>query len=62
MNDRNSDEDIFIPQKSLIERTGHRDIRSLQKYERPDIKTKIEISKSLDCGVIAGAAKKKTAV
>jgi hypothetical protein len=23
----------------------------LQKYERPDIKTKIEISKSFDCGV-----------
>jgi hypothetical protein len=61
MNDTNSDEDIFIPQKFVMERTGHRDIRSFQKYERPVIKTKIEISKYLDCGV-AGAALKKTAV
>ena len=52
MNDTNSDEDI--PQKFVMERTGHRDIRSLQKYERPDIKTKTEISKSLDCGVSRG--------
>ena len=37
--------------KVRLERTGHRDIRSLQKYERPDIKTKTEISKYLDCGV-----------
>ena len=56
MNDTNSDEDIFIPQKFVMERTGHRDIRSLQKYERPDIKTKIEISKYLDCGVSRGCS------
>jgi hypothetical protein len=59
MNDTNSDEDI--PQKFVMERTGHRDIRSLQKYERPDIKTKIEISKSLIVA-LARAANKKTAV
>jgi hypothetical protein len=40
MNDTNSDEDI--PQKFVMGRTGHRDIRSLQKYERPDIKKKLK--------------------
>lgn len=39
-----------IPQKYVMERTGHRDVRSLQRYERPDIKTKIGISKCLDGG------------
>jgi hypothetical protein len=60
MNDTNSDEDIFIPQRFVMERTGHRDIRSLQKYERPDIKTKIEIS-NIWIVALAGAALKKTA-
>lgn len=32
-----------------MERTGHRDIRSLQRYQRPDVSTKIEISKALNC-------------
>ena len=32
-----------------MERTGHRDIRSLQRYERPDVSNKIEISKALNC-------------
>ena len=32
-----------------MERTGHRDTRSLQKYQRPDFSTKIEISKALNC-------------
>ena len=41
-----------------MERNGHRDIRSLQKYERPDIKTKFEISKTLDCGVSRGYKEK----
>ena len=39
-----------------------RDIRSLQKYERPDIKTKIDISKSLDCGVSRGCKEKDSSV
>jgi hypothetical protein len=34
----------------------------LQKYERPDIKTKIEISKSLDCGVNRGCKEKDSSV
>ena len=33
-----------------MERTGHRDVRSLQKYERPDESTKVAISKALECG------------
>ena len=32
-----------------MERTGHRDMRSLQRYQRPDVSTKIEISKALNC-------------
>jgi hypothetical protein len=62
MNDTNSDEDMFITQKFVMERTGRRDIRSLQKYERPDIKTKIEISKSLDCGVSRCCKEKDSSV
>ena len=38
-----------------MERTGHHDVRSLQGYERPDIKTKVAVStsmtKCLDGGV-----------
>lgn len=41
-----------LPQKYIMERTGHRDVRSLQKYERPDIQTKIGFCKSLDCGAV----------
>ena len=32
-----------------MERTGHRDIRSLQRYQRPDVSPKIEISEALNC-------------
>ena len=37
-----------------MERTEHRDVRSLQKYERPDVLTKEVISKSLYCGSYFG--------
>ena len=30
-----------ISDKLIMERTGHRDIRSLQMYQRPDVSTKI---------------------
>jgi hypothetical protein len=61
MNDTNSDKDIFIQQKFVMERTGHRDIRSLPKYERPDIKTKMKYQ-NIWIVALAGAALKKTAV
>ena len=38
-----------ISDKLIMERTSHRDIRSLQRYQRPDVSTKIEISKALNC-------------
>lgn len=38
-----------IPEKFVMERTGHRDVRSLQKYQRPEVLTKVEISKAFDC-------------
>ena len=38
-----------ISDKLFMERTGHRDIRSLQRYQRPDVSTKIEVSKALNC-------------
>ena len=38
-----------ISDKLIMERTGHRDMRSLQRYQRPDVSTKIEISKALNC-------------
>ena len=38
-----------ISDKLIMERTGHRDIRSLQRYQRPDVSTKIDISKALNC-------------
>ena len=38
-----------ISEELIMERTGHRDIRSLQRYQRPDVSTKIEISKALNC-------------
>ena len=31
-----------------MERTGHRDVRSLQKYQRPSIEYKVEMSKAFD--------------
>ena len=38
-----------ISDKLIMERTGHQDIRSLERYQRPDVSTKIEISKALNC-------------
>ena len=38
-----------IPDKFKMERTEPRDVRSLQKYQRPDTSSKIEISKKFDC-------------
>ena len=35
-----------ISDKLIMERMGHRDIRSLQRCERPDVSTKIEIYKA----------------
>ena len=40
-----------ISDKLIMERTGHRDIRSLQRYQRPDVSTKIEISKALKLSI-----------
>ena len=37
--------------KLIMERTGHWDIRSLQRYQRPDVSTKIEISKALKLSI-----------
>ena len=31
-----------------MERTGHRDVRSLQRYQRPNVQQKIEISRAFD--------------
>ena len=31
-----------------MQRTRHRDVRSLQKYQRPETSTKIEFSKAFD--------------
>ena len=36
-----------VPEKFVMERTGHRDVRALQRYEGPDIKTKVAVSKSI---------------
>ena len=38
-----------LSDKLIMERTGHRDIRSLHRYQRPDVSTKMEISKALNC-------------
>ena len=38
-----------IPEKIVIERVGHRYVRSLQKYQRPDTSSQIEISKNFNC-------------
>ena len=37
-----------VPYKFVIKRTGHRDVKHLQKYQPFDISTKIEISKEFD--------------
>lgn len=37
-----------IPEKFVMERTGHRDVRSLPRYDREDIKSKLEVCKSLE--------------
>ena len=36
-----------IPDKFVMERTEHRDVRPLQNYQRPDTSSKIEISKEV---------------
>ena len=47
-----------ISDKLISERTaGQRDIRSLQRYQRPDVSTKIEISKALNCRSKGSVAK-----
>ena len=38
-----------IPEKFVIERTGHKYVRPLQKYQRPDTSSQIEISKKFNC-------------
>ena len=37
-----------IPDKLIMERTGHRDVRSLQQYQRHSIEYKVEMSKAFD--------------
>lgn len=37
-----------IPDKFVTQRTGHRDVGSLQKYQRPETSTRIEFSKAFD--------------
>ena len=37
-----------IPDKFVMQRTGHRDVGSLQKYQRPETSTRIEFSKAFD--------------
>ena len=34
-----------IAEKYVMERTGHRDVRSLHRYKRPNVQQKIEISR-----------------
>ena len=48
-----------IPDKFIMERTGHRDVRSLQQYQRRSIECKVEMSKSFDqcdCKVLSESA------
>ena len=40
-----------IPEKFIMERTGHHNVRLVQRYERPDIKTKVAVSKCLHGGI-----------
>ena len=37
-----------IPDKFIMERSGHRNIRSLQQYQRPTVQKKVEMSKAFD--------------
>ena len=37
-----------IAKKHVMKRTGHRDVRSLHRYQRPNIQQKIEISREFD--------------
>jgi hypothetical protein len=37
-----------IPDKLIMEKTGHRDVRSLQQYQRPSVEYKVEMSKAFD--------------
>ena len=37
-----------IPDKLIMERTSHRDVRSLQQYQRTNVEYKLEISKAFD--------------
>ena len=52
-----------VPEMFVMERSGNRNVRSLQGYERPDIKTKVAVSKSMSkCldGGLVGLTKKRT--
>ena len=35
-----------IPNKLIMRRTSHRDVRSLQQYQRPSVEYKVEMSKA----------------
>ena len=43
--------EIGIPDKFVMQRTGHEDVKSLQKYQRSNISTKINISRAFESGV-----------
>lgn len=38
-----------IPDKFVMERRGHKDVRSLQKYQRLEVSTKVQFPKVFDC-------------
>ena len=40
-----------IPDKFVMQHTGHRDVRLLQKYQQPNISTKINISRAFESSV-----------
>ena len=48
-----------ISDKLIMEGTGHRDIRSLQRYQRPKVSTKIEISKALNCRSVGSVGERE---
>ena len=37
-----------IPDKLIMDKTGNRDVRSLQQYQRPSIEYKVEMPKAFD--------------
>ena len=37
-----------IPNKLIMDKTGNRDVRSLQQYQRPSIEYKVKMSKAFD--------------